>query len=64
MKKPLRSITFKSVASVVLLFVVFFAILSVIGYNGVTDALLTQYTKGAFFTARTAENLIDPDRMD
>ncbi|MBR4392689.1 MAG: SpoIIE family protein phosphatase [Oscillospiraceae bacterium] len=64
MKNPLRSITFKSLTSVILLFVVFFAILSVIGYHGVTDALLTQYSKGAFFTARTAENLIDPDRMD
>ena len=64
MKNPLRSITFKSLTSVILLFVVFFAILSVIGYHGVTDALLTQYSRGAFFTARTAENLIDPDRMD
>ena len=63
-KRPRRHITFKSIAGIVLLLVLFSAIVAVIGYRSFTDALLQQYAAGAFLTAQTAADLVDADRMD
>ena len=49
----------KSIGGIVLLLVIFFAIVSAIGYNSFTDALLNQYSDGAFLTAETAAELIE-----
>ncbi len=54
----------KSIGGIILLLVVFFAIVSIIGYNSFTDALLNQYSDGAFLTAETAAQLVDADRME
>ena len=54
----------KSIGGIVLLLIVFFAIVSIIGYNSFTDALLSQYSEGAFLIAGTAARLVDADRMD
>ena len=54
----------KSIGGIVLLLVVFFAIISVIGFNSFTEALLSQYSEGAFLTAQTAAGLIDADKME
>ncbi len=54
----------KSIGGIVLLLAVFFAIVSVIGYNSFTEALLSQYSEGAFLTAETAARMLDADRMD
>ena len=64
MKKRKQHATVKSISGIVLLLLVFFAIVSVIGYNSFTDALMYQYSEGAFLTAETAANLMDADRMD
>ena len=64
MKKRKQHATVKSISGIVLLLLIFFAIVSVIGYNSFTDALLSQYSEGAFLTAKTAMNLVDADRMD
>ena len=56
--------TVKSIGGIVLLLIIFFAIVSIIGYNSFTDALLSQYSEGAFLTAETAANLVDADRME
>ena len=45
---------FKSIAGIVSLLVVFSVIVSIIGFNAMTDALLEQYSDGAFLTAITA----------
>ena len=54
----------KSIGGIVLLLLVFFAIVSIIGYNSFTEALMSQYSEGAFLTAETAAQMIDADRMD
>ena len=54
----------KSIGGIVLLLVVFFAIISVIGYNSFTEALLSQYSEGAFLTAQTAADMINADLME
>ena len=54
----------KIIAGIVLLLVVFSAIVSVIGYNSFTKALLNQYAEGAFLTAETAAHEMDGDRID
>ena len=59
-----RHAAFKSIGGIVLLLVVFFAIVSVIGYNSFTEALLAQYSEGAFLTAETAADMVDADRLD
>ena len=59
-----RHAAFKSFGGIVLLLVVFFAIVSVIGYNSFTEALLAQYSEGAFLTAETAADMVDADRLD
>ena len=59
-----QHVTFKSIFGIVLLLVLFSLIVSAIGYNSFTEALLQQYAEGAFLTARTAAELVDADRMD
>ncbi|MBQ7623967.1 MAG: SpoIIE family protein phosphatase, partial [Clostridia bacterium] len=54
----------KSIAGTVLLLLVFFAVVLAIGYNLFTDALLEQYSDGAYLTATAAAQLIDADRTD
>ena len=54
----------KSIGGIILLLVVFFAIVITIGYNSFTDALLDQYSDGAFLTAETAAQLVDADMME
>ena len=54
----------KSIGGIVLLLLVFFAVVSIIGYNSFTEALLSQYSEGAFLTAETAAQMLDADRMD
>ena len=64
MKRLRQSISFKSISGIVLLLVLFSLIVSMIGYNGFTDALLNQYSEGAFHTARIAAAIIEADRID
>ena len=54
----------KSIGGIVLLLLVFFATVSLIGYNSFTEALLSQYSEGAFLTAETAARRLDADRME
>ena len=54
MKKLRQHVAFKSIGGIVLLLVLFSGIVSAIGYNGFTEALLSQYEDGAFRTAETA----------
>ncbi len=44
--------------------IIFAVFISIIGYNGFTKALLDQYSDGAFRTARAAETVIEPSKMD
>ena len=64
MKRLWQSITFKTIFGIVLLLVIFFLIVSMIGFNGFTKALLNQYSESAFHTARIAAAIIDADRID
>ncbi len=64
MKLLKRHAAVKSIFGIVLLLVIFSVIVSVIGYNGFTDALMAQYADGAFLTAETAAGLLDADRID
>ena len=63
-RKKKISIIFKSVAGIVLLLAVFSLIVSIIGYNSFTEALLSQYADGAFRTAETAAMELDTDKME
>ena len=63
-KKPKVSIIVKSVAGIVLLLAVFSVIVGIIGYNGFTDALLSQYADGAFRTAETAAIELDTGKIE
>jgi sigma-B regulation protein RsbU (phosphoserine phosphatase) len=47
-----------------MLLLVFFATVSIIGYNSFTEALMSQYSEGAFLTAETAGRRLDADRME
>ena len=64
MKLLKQHATVKSIGGIVLLLLVFFATVSVIGYNSFTEALMSQYSEGAFLTAETAARRLDADRMD
>ena len=48
----------------VILLVLFSVVVSVIGFNGFTNALLAQYADGAFRTARTASSELSADLID
>ena len=63
MRKVKRHAAVKNISGIVLLLVVFSVIVSAIGYISFTNALMTQYSEGAFLTAETASQLIDGDRM-
>ena len=64
MKLLKQHVTVKSIGGIVLLLLVFFATVSMIGYNSFTEALLSQYSEGAFLTAETAARRLDADRME
>lgn len=64
MKLLKQHVTVKSIGGIVLLLLAFFAAVSIIGYNSFTEALLSQYSEGAFLTAETAARCVDADRMD
>ena len=64
MRKLLNSISFKSIFGVEILLLIFFLIVSRIGYRGFTDALLDQYSDDAFRTAKVAALNLEPDRMN
>lgn len=64
MKRLRQHAAFKSIFGIVLLLVLFSSVVSTIGYNAFTDALLEQYASGAFLTAQTAAQLVDGDRID
>ncbi len=64
MKLLKKRAAIKSIGGIVLLLVIFFAVVSVIGFNSFTEALLSQYSEGAFLTAETAARILDADRMD
>lgn len=63
-KKVKMSIIFKSVLGIVILLVAFSVIVSIMGFNSFTDALLEQYSDGAFRTAETAVAELNKDKMD
>ena len=63
-KKKGVGIVFKSTCGIVLMLVLFSVIVSIIGYNSMTDALLTQYSEGAFRTADMAATMIEPEYID
>ena len=62
--KPKVSIVFKSILGIVILFVVFSLIVSVMGFRNFTDALLDQYSDGAFRTANTAVMEFDVSKIE
>ena len=64
MKKLEQHAAVRSILGIIFLLVAFSTIVSIIGYNGFTDALLDQYADGAFRTARTAALALDADRID
>ena len=64
MKKYRQHATVKSVVGIVSLLVLFSAIVMSIGYYTFTNALMEQYSEGAYLTAKTAAQLVDADRMD
>ncbi|MCR5653104.1 MAG: SpoIIE family protein phosphatase [Ruminococcus sp.] len=64
MKKFRRHATVKSITGIVLLLVLFSAIVSTIGYNTFSQALLEQYSEGAYLTAKTAAQFVKADDMD
>ena len=64
MKKIRTSITAKSILGIVALLIFFSAVVSIIGYRELTQALWDQYAQGAFRTAYTAARLVKPDKID
>ena len=64
MKLLKQHVTVKSIGGIVVLLLVFFDTVSIIGYNSFTEALLSQYSEGAFLTAETAGRRLDADRME
>ena len=64
MKHLREHIAVKSISAIVLLLVAFSVLIGAIGYNGFTEALMTQYADGAFRTAKIAALVVDADKMD
>ena len=64
MKKYRTHATVKSIVGIVMLLVLFSAIVLSIGYFILTDALLEQYSDGAYLTAKTAAQHVSADDMD
>lgn len=63
-KKPKVSIMVKSISGIVMLLLVYSVIVSIMGFNNMTDALLEQYSDGAFRTADTAVMELDVSKID
>ena len=63
-RKYKQHATVKSIIGIVIMLVLFSAVVLVIGYNILTNALLEQYSEGAYLTAKTAAGHVDADRMD
>ena len=65
MKKPIFDrIAVKSIANIIATLALFSILISVIGYNSFTNAILNQYADSAFRTARIAASVVDADRME
>ena len=64
MKKIRKNIIVKTILILVVVLVAFTVLVSVIGYQEVTQALLDQYSEGAFRTAGIAARFVDPDKID
>ena len=62
--KPEVSIILKSVFGIVILIIVFSVIVSIMGFRNFTDALLDQYSDGAFRTANTAVMEFDVSKIE
>ena len=62
--KPKVSIIFKSISGIIILLIVFSVIVSIIGFRNFTDALLGQYSDGAFSTAKTAVMEFDISKIE
>ena len=56
--------TVKSITVIILMLVVFSIVVGAIGFNSFTEALLEQYSDGAFLTAEAAVQILDGDRID
>ena len=59
-----KSIVFKSLTGLLLLLVFYSAIVSWIGYRGFTSGIMDQYQEGAFRTADSAAQMVNPDHFD
>ena len=55
--------TVKSILGIVLLLVMFSLVVLTVGYATLTDALMEQYTDGAYLTAKTAAQLVNADSL-
>ncbi len=64
MKLFKHRVAVKSITGIVLLLLVFSIVVCLIGYRGFSEALLQQYSDGAFRTAETALLTVDGDRMN
>ena len=64
MKKIKENIIVKTILILVVVLVAFTVLVSVIGYQEVTQALLDQYSEGAFRTAEIAASFVDHDKID
>ena len=64
MRSPRKSIAFKSFAGVFGLLVIFTIVMGAIGLGVFSDAILEQYSNGAFRTARSAALMVNADRME
>ena len=63
-KKIRESIVLKTLIAIIGVLVLFSLVVSIIGYREVTDALMTQYSEGAFRTAGISAHVVDPNRID
>ncbi len=63
-KKRGQSVIFKSLFGLFLLLLTYSSIISMIGYRSFTTAMLDQYAEGAFLTANSAADELEPWRMD
>ena len=63
-KKWREHIAIKSISTIVILLIAFTVLIGAIGYNGFTEALMTQYADGAFRTAKVAALVVDADKID
>ena len=64
MSKFFRKISFKGIAGLVILLVLFTYAIGHIGYESFTTALTEQYITEAFNAADTADDFVDPDEIE